>query len=207
MAQFRIKPNSKRKAKADMEAFAKRKKQALKKALGFWMGDTVGEMQDELVRIGANDTGQLIAATKHDPVREEGHRISARGYNDSEHAPVIEHGRSPHSGLPPPLLPLVAWASRKGIISSLPVNVSFDGELAEKWAASGSILRNMKKGGAKKANTKPLDPQIRDLLIVRLIARKIFEKGIVGRHPFSIVWDRRSRTINKDIASLLRLLP
>lgn len=171
------------------------------------MDETVGEMQEELLRIDANDTGQLVAATTRDPVRQEGHRLKTRGHNDAEHAPVVEWGRIPKSGLPPPLLPLVAWAGRKGIISSLPRNASFDGELAKKWAASGAIFRNSKKRrGPSTGPKKELDPQIRDMLIVRAIAQKIYEKGIAGRHPFTRVWDRRSRTATKDIAALLKLL-
>lgn len=207
MAYFRIKPQSMRKAIADAKRFAKAKKAILAKALGMWMDDTIGEMQEELVRINAIDQGQLVAATTRDPVKQVGTFLKTKGHNDSEHAPVIEWGRAPRSGLPPPLLPLVGWAGRKGIVNSLPRNASFDGDLSEKWKISGAIFRNMKKNkGQSQGKKKPLDPQVRDLIIIRSIARKIYEKGIEGRHPFSTVWDRRSRTSSKDFASLVQLL-
>jgi hypothetical protein len=182
------------------------RKKDLGKALGMWMDDTVGAMQDELIRIDANDQGQLVAATTRDPVRDEGRKLTCKGHNDAEHASVVEWGRLAKSGLPPPLLPLVAWAGRKGIVD-LPRNINFGGEWVKKWAASGAIFRAMKKGKSRSTGPKkPLDPQIRDLLIIRSIANKIFEKGIVGRHPFSRIWDRRSNTATRDIAALLRIL-
>lgn len=207
MARFRIKPGSKRQAQKDLAKALQRKKKIIGVALELWMDETIGEMQEELLRVDAFDEGQLLAATTRGPVREEGRKLKVKGQNDAEHATVIEYGRLPRSGLPPPLLPLVAWAGRKGIIRSLPRNIGFDGLFAQQWAASGAILRAMKKRkGPASGEKKPLDPVVRDLLIVRLIAQKIFEKGVAGRHPFTRVWDRRSRTATRDLAALVRLL-
>lgn len=189
-----------------MDAAMQRKKTQLASALGIWAGDTVADIQQELLAVGANDQGLLMAATISDPVRQEGRKLKVTVHNDLEYASVIEFGRRPRSGVPPPLLPLVGWAKRKGILSILPVNISFGGEWAKAWAASGAIFRAIKnRKGAKKSGGKPLDPVVRELLTVRAIANKIFEKGTVGRHPFSKVIDRRGRTFSQDIASLVSL--
>lgn len=127
-------------------------------------------------------------------------------FNPLEYALIVEFGRRGGTGKPPPLLALVGWASRRGIVN-LPRNISFGGEWASKWAASGAILRNMKKGSKKSTGPKkPLDPVIRDLLIVRLIAKKIYEKGIKGRHPFTIAFERRLRVLKKEVADTLAML-
>jgi hypothetical protein len=167
----------------------------------------VADVQDMLQKVGAFDQGLLAAATSRTDVARVGQKLKISIFNSQEYATVIEFGRSPGSGKPPPLLPLVGWAGRKGIITSLPRNISFDGEWKKKWAASGAIFRAMKKGTKGKAkNSKPLDPQVRDLLIVRLIADKIFRKGSKGRHPFTIVFDRRVRTFRRDIAETMKLM-
>jgi hypothetical protein len=204
MAHFRMKPGSKQKAVKAMTAAAEKRKKRIALALGIWAGDTVGEIQTELLAVGAHDQGTLQAATTHDPVQEKGTKLTVRMHNDLEHASVVEFGRKPKSGLPPPLLPLVGWAGRKGIIRNLPRNISFGGEWAKKWAASGAIMRRiLKSKGTKKGKQKPLDPDVKDLLTVRMIANKIFEKGIVGRFPFTRVRDRRAKTMNREIAALV----
>ena len=205
MATFRPKRQSVNRAKKDLEAFARRKKKLVANALGMWMDDTVGQMQDELLAVGAYDQGFLAGATTRDPVKQTGPILSTKGHNDLEYASTAEFGRKAKQGKPPPLLPLVGWAGRKGIITHLPRNISFGGVWAKKWAASGAILRHMtgRKSPAKKQ--KPLDPEIRDLLTIRLIAKKIYEKGTVARRPFSRVFNRRKPNAAKEIADLVRL--
>lgn len=205
-AKFRVKRSSLERAKKDLDAFMLEKKKKVSVALAFWADDTVGEIQQELHSVGAFDQGILSAATTRDPVKVEGSKIRVKIHNDLEYASVVEFGRSPGSGAPPPLLPLVGWARRKGIISRLPVNIHFGGEWAKYWSASAAIfwrIRN-RKGRAKK-KSKSLDPIIGEILTVRAIANKIFEKGTKGRRPFSKVHDRRALTITKEIAALLRL--
>lgn len=177
------------------------KKAAL--ALAEWADDLVAEIGHELLSLQIIDQGQLYAATTRSPVQLVGTRLRVVIFNPTEYAISIEFGRRP-GGKPPPLLPLVGWAGRKGIIS-LPRNISFGGEWAAKWAASGAILRNMKKGRKSgKGSKKALDPQIRDLLIVRLIAQKIAEKGTKGRRPFAIAFDRKAASFHADIAAIMR---
>ncbi len=172
-----------------------------------WADGTVAEIQSLLRHIGAFDQGLLSAATQRTEPIWKGAKIKIVVFNPLEYAVVVEFGRRPGSGKPPPLLALVGWAARKGIVTSLPRNIGFGGEWAKKWAAAGAILRNMKKGGAKKSkSTKPLDPVIRDLLIIRLIAKKIHEKGTKGRHPFTIAFERRLRVLRKEVTDTLALL-
>ncbi len=172
-----------------------------------WGDETVADVQNMLQKVGAFDQGILAAATSRTDVTRVGQKLKIAVFNNQEHATVIEWGRTP--GSHPPLLPLVGWAGRKGIITSLPRNISFDGEWKKKWAASGAIFRAIKAGkksGGKSGKQKPMDPQVRDLLIVRFIADKIFRKGSKGRHPFTIVFDKRVRTFRRDIAATVRLM-
>lgn len=107
-----------------------------------------------------------------------------------------------------PVLPIVGWAGRRGIISSLPRNASFDGDLKKKWQAAFAIWRNIQNGGGKsKSKKKPIsDPQIRDMVIVLAIRHKIMTKGFRGRHPFANAFDRMARTFAKDVAGYVRML-
>lgn len=204
-AKFRIKPDSKRKAVRKMDAIAKRKIQDVAKALAIVAGDIVGETQEELLKVDAKDQGGLIAATVNDPVRREGKYLKSKIHNDLEYASVIEFGRRPKQGLPPPLLPLVGWAARKGIIKNLPRNIGFGGRWAKLWAASGAIFKRLKEGRKGKSKGKTaIDPEIKDMITIRSIANKIYEKGTKGRRPFSKVHDRRVKTITRDVANVLR---
>lgn len=189
--------------RADIDRWKAATEQRLAQALGEWADDLVAEIGKEITSLQIVDQGMLYAATTRSPVQRTGSKLTVTIFNPTEYAVVVEFGRRPKQGAPPPLLPLVGWASRKGIVS-LPRNVSFGGEWEKKWAASGSILRNMKKG-RRQGNVKrrPLDPQVRDLLIVRLIARKIFEKGTRGRHPFAVAFDRKAGTFVSDIAGIV----
>ncbi len=206
MAKFRFNPESKRRLNARMQTVAARKKKQLASALAMWADDTVGMIQGEINDVGAVDQGLLMDSTRRTAPAMFGTKLRVTVFNNMEYASVIEFGRRPRSGKPPPLLPLVGWAGRKGIISGVPRNISFGGEWEKAWAASGAIVRNMRRGSKKGGKSKPLDPVVHALLIVRLIARKIFEKGFAGRHPFSITIDRRARTFRSDIAAAVRLL-
>lgn len=205
-AKFRIKRESLGKVKQNLLAYQKRKKRHFELGLITWADGTVTEAQMQLLKIGAFDQGILAAATERSEPTWNGTRIKIVVFNPMEYAIVVEFGRRAKSGKPPPLLSLVGWASRKGIIS-LPRNISFGGQYAKAWAASGAILRHMKNRGGKSGGKKtPMDPVVRDLLIVRLIAKKIYEKGIRGRHPFTKTYEKRMRVLRKEVRDTLQLL-
>ncbi len=189
-----------------LQDFRNRKRKHFELALVVWADGTVAEIQTTLLKIGAFDQGLLAAATERTDPAWKGPKIGVVVRNPQEYASVVEWGRRPRSGAPPPLMAIVAWAGRKGIVN-LPRNMRFDGEWGKKWAASGAIFRNMKKGGRKGARSaKPMDPVIRDMLIVRLIRHKIYEKGIKGRHPFTKSYERRMRVLKKEVRDTLALL-
>lgn len=205
MARFSWDPGSLDRFRRNLEGHRERLRKRLALGLEMWADGTVAEIRAELVRLKIYDQGFLQAATTRTAVQMRPGKLRITVYNPLEYASVVEWGRKP--GFHPPLLPLVGWAGRKGIIKNLPRNISFSGEWAKKWAASGAILRNLKKG-ARKGGTgpsKPLDPEIHDLLIVRLIARKIFEKGTRARHPFSHSWERRARVFLKEVRGVIDL--
>jgi hypothetical protein len=201
MAKFEFDPESLRRVRANISAWEEKKKKRAAIALAFWADDVVAQMQQELLAVGAFDLGILSAATYREEVELLDTLLRVVVRNPLDYAVVIEWGRMP-GGKPPPLIPLVGWAVRHGIATSLPVNVSFD-MFPKEWAASAAILRNMGKGGGGSAKKHEMDPIVLDLLKVRLIARKIAEYGFVGRHPFSIAWDRKARTFKQDIAALV----
>ena len=204
MATFRPKPGSIEKLKRELAAVTEKKARRLSMALSSWGDEAVAAVWDEIRKVGAVDQGQLMGATtRSEPVRK-GTKLGIRIFNPLEYASVVEFGRRGKRGAPPPLLPLIGWAKRKGIISVLPTNPSM-ASLRKELAASAAIARRAGKGGGSKGPKKPLDPIVRELLIVRLIARKIFERGIVGRHPFTIAFTRKKRTINRDVARLVEL--
>lgn len=207
MAKFRIKQGSKQKAQAGLKKAVSVRKNNLAKVLGMWMDEVIGEMQDELLRVDAYDTGQTAAATVRDPVRQEGTKLKSKGHNDTEQAPVIEWGRLP-GGRWPPAQSLVGWGVRKGLLKALSVNADLD-QYREEWATACAITRNMwisKTGGGKTKKSEAIDPIVRDLVILRLIQKKIATRGTEGRHPFSRAWDRKGATARQDMAELLRLL-
>lgn len=207
MAKFRFDGDSIRKVKANIKAEGERKVRIYARSLELWADESISEIQAEIADIGAIDQGLLHAAMARTAVQRRGVMLKVTVFNPLEYATIVEFGRRPKQGVPPPLLPLVGWAGRKGIIHNLPRNVSFDGQWAKQWAASYVIWKNLKKRGGKgKKSDKPLDPVIRDMLIVRAIAAKIYEKGIKGRHPFARVWDRRMRTYAADVAAFARML-
>jgi hypothetical protein len=189
--------------KAKIAAYDQKQVRRMIFAMDNWGLDTVAAMRAELERVKAFDLGMLYAATTKTPAQLTGTIIRVIVYNPMEYAVIVEFGRLP--GKPPPLIPLVAWAVRHNIISNLPVNVSFE-MYAKEWAASAAILRHMGhgSGGGSSGKKQPIDPVTLDLLRVRLIARKIAESGIAGRHPFSIAWERRAATFKQDIASMLQ---
>jgi hypothetical protein len=201
MAMFRINPASLNAMKAKIAAYNEKQKSRLRFALQNWALDTVGEMKKEVEIVKAIDEGIMQASITCTTVAQIGTILSVIVYCPMEYAVIVEFGRQA-GGKAPPLIPIVAWASRHGIVN-LPVNVSFD-MFPKEWAASAAILRNMGHGHSGKGSNKPMDPITLDLLKVRLIARKIAESGVAGRHPFSIAWDRKSATFKQDIVAMVQ---
>jgi len=205
MAKFRIKKGSLKRLHQRIPKEMKERERAIVFGLTAWADDAVAEVKDEIHKVGAVDQGMLLGATARSHPRVANERLKISVFNPLEYAPVVEFGRRPKSGKPPPLVPLIGWAKRKGIVRKLPVNPSLS-SLKKELAASAAILRNMGKGRGGGRRKTAMDPVVRDLLIVRLIARKIFEKGIAGRHPFTIAFFRKKMTINRDVAHTVRLL-
>ncbi len=206
MATFRIKNNAG--LKLALQQYRNKSEHRFQIALDNWgelMTETIGE---SLLAVGAFDQGQTHAATHPEPTLKIGTELVKRVVNEAAQASVIEHGRGPRKGSPPPTIPLVGWAHRKGMLSALPVNVTFDGRWAKKWAAAFAIHNRNKAGGSgsgkSKKSKEPLDPEIRDMLIVLGIRRKIFEKGIKGRFPFRKAYEIRRKTFVQDIAVVVR---
>lgn len=184
----------------------KDRERALVFGLTAWADDAVAEVQSEIQSIGAVDQGLLMGATTRSEPRVSGERLKISVFNPLEYAPVVEFGRRPKKGKPPPLAPLIGWARRKGIIKRLPANPSLS-SLQKELAASAAIIKNMGRGSGRSGGKKTLlDPVTRDLLTVRLIARKIFEQGIAGRHPFTIAFVRKKATITSDVARIVTAL-
>lgn len=205
MATFRFKGGDN--LRAALKGFRDKSEKRFRVALDQW-----GELMDETIgqniqAVGAIDQGQTLAATHPEPIVKVGTQLLKRVVNEAAQASVIEHGRAPKKGRPPPTLPLVGWAKRHGMVTALPVNVSFGGRYAQKWAAAFAI-HNRKKSkpgagaGAKKKGN--LDPEIRDMLVVLGIRRKIFEKGIKGRYPFRRAYEYRKSRFVQDIAQVVR---
>jgi hypothetical protein len=201
-ARFRIKNLGQ--IRQNIERWKNATEQQMTRSLAEWADDLVAAIGREILSLQIIDQGILYAATTRSEVQRIGTKLRVVVFNPTEYAVVIEFGRRPKQGAPPPLLPIVGWASRKGIVQ-LPRNISFGGEWQKKWAASGAILRNIKKGkkAGRPQKKREMDPEVRDLLIVRLIAQKIYEKGFQGRHPFSIAFDRKAQTFVSDIAGML----
>lgn len=208
MAFFRIKRGSLQLLREQIPKTMKSKERAIIFGLVSWADDAVAEVKGEIRNVGAIDQGLLLGATtRSDPVIE-GSRLKISVFNPLIYAPVVEFGRRARKGKPPPLAPLIGWARRHGMVRRLPANPSMD-SLSKELAASAAILRNILRGGGGGGGSSretPLDPVVRDLLVVRLIARKIFELGIPGRHPFTIAFFRKKQTIVRDVANTVRLL-
>ncbi len=207
MAKFRIKPESIGKLQLNLAKWGEEKKKKLGFALDNWGEDTVAMFRDEIQKVGALDQGQLLAANGRTPVERDGTKLRVKAYNNSEHAPSVEWGREPGKK-PPPTLPLVGWAHRRGMIRSLPVNISFGGEWAKKWSAAFAIMNRKKDGatGGGVGKTKPkkeMDPDIKDMLVVLGIRRAIQINGIKGRFPFRTVYERRRATFLQDITKFV----
>jgi hypothetical protein len=204
MAFFRIKKGSLSRIRERIPKEMKERERALVFGLTAWADDAVAEVQSEIQNVGAIDQGMLMGATTRSDPRVSSERLKISVFNPLEYAPVVEFGRRPKKGKPPPLAPLIGWARRKGLIKRLPANPSL-GSLQKELAASAAIIKNMGKGRGSGGSRTPLDPVVRDLLIVRLVARKIFEHGIVARHPFTIAFFRKKATITSDVARMVKL--
>jgi hypothetical protein len=205
MAFFRIKKGSLSRIRERIPKEMKDRERALVFGLTAWADDAVAEVQNEIQNAGAIDQGLLMGATTRSEPRIDSSRLRISVFNPLEYAPVVEFGRRPKKGKPPPLAPLIGWARRKGIIKRLPANPSLN-SLRKELAASAAIIKNMGRGRGSGGKRTPLDPVTRDLLVVRLIARKIFEQGIAGRHPFTIAFFRKKATITSDVARMVELL-
>lgn len=205
MAFFRIKRGSLEQIRERIPKAMKNRERAIVYGLTSWADDAVSEVQAEIQNVGAIDQGFLMGATARSDPRIEGKRLKISVFNPLAYAPVVEFGRRAMKGKPPPLAPLIGWAKRRGIVRRLPANPSLEA-LQKELAASAAILKNMGRGGHSGGRRTPLDPVVRDLLVVRLIARKIFEQGIPGRHPFTIAFFRKKATIARDVANTVRLL-
>lgn len=204
MATFRIKNNTG--LKAALRGYRDKSERRFRVALDYW-GDTMTETIGQNIQaVGAIDQGQTLAATHPEPIVKIGTELVKRVVNEAAQASVIEFGRGARKGKPPPTIPLVGWAHRKGMLKALPVNVTFGGQWAKKWSAAFAIHnRNKKRGGGKSTKPKkPLDPEIRDMLVVLGIRRKIFEKGIKGRFPFRKAYEYRRSRFVQDIAQVVR---
>lgn len=219
MAKFSFDPESLKSMRAKAAEWGRKKQGQLLLALDSWALDVVGEMKQEIQSEGAVDQGTLLAATTKTKAVRQGDKLTVTVFNPMEYAVIVEFGRKP-GGTPPPLLPLVAWAVRHGIISGVPVNVDFEGQYAEAWAASGAIMRALNspvQGGRRSTKSalagigviegrkkKPMEPMTLAFLKVRLIARKIAREGTRARHPFSRVWDRKAATFKQDVSAYVK---
>ncbi len=212
MATFRV---NKAKMEQLLARLSKAKQQQILKytaALNTWSEELIAEIGQNILREHGVDQGQLIGSTTHEGAHLEGESlIRDRTFNPTEHASVYEFGRTP-GGKPPPARVMVGWASRHGLVS-LPKNIPNTTAWAKKWATAYAIMRNAenKKGGGakskgKKQNQKPLDPQVRDLMIVIGLARSIGKKGFRGRYPFTKALEVKRRTFLQDIAKLVRAM-
>lgn len=179
MAKFRPNKGSLDKLKKQMADAIERRAKLLVNALAMWGDDAVGEVREEIRKVGAVDQGLLMGSVQRTSPTRDKTRAVITVFSPLEHASVVEFGRRPRRGGPPPLAPLVGWAKRKGIISALPTNPG--------------NLKGLKGVLAK------------ELQIVRAIAWSIFREGIAGRHPFTIAFTRKKKTIQKDVAALVEL--
>lgn len=179
MAKFRPNRGSLDKLKKRLDEAMEKKARLLLNALDMWGDDAVAEVRQEIRKVGAVDQGMLSGSVTHTPPRRSRTRAIVTVFSPLEYASVIEFGRRPRRGGIPPLQPLIGWAKRKGIISALPTNPG---------------------------NLKGLKGQLaEELRIVRAIAWTIFEKGIEGRHPFTVAFMRKKRTIQRDVAAMVQL--
>lgn len=204
MATFRIKDDGN--LKKALESYRNKKESQFRIALDDWgelMTETIGQ---NIQLVGAVDQGQTLAATHPEPTVKIGSTLLKRVVNEAAQSSVIEFGRQAKKGKPPPTIPLVGWAKRHGMLRALPVNVSFGGRYAKKWAAAFAIANRKHRGGgtAKKSKKNNLDPEILDMLVVLGIRRKIFEKGIKGRFPFRKAYEYRRARFVQDIATVVR---
>jgi len=169
-----------------------------------WAQDTIGEIKREIIRVGAFDRGELHGSVTYSPPRTVGKsKVRLFVLVNKEYASVIEFGRRPRSGKPPPLKALIGWAKRKGLVKALPVNPNLSGELGKKLGAARKIRENSFKRAGKgrkpKKKCRLLDPIIRDFLVLLGIQEGIQQRGIKGRTPFTRVFDRRKKTFVRDI--------
>lgn len=212
MAEFQWKKESIASMYAKLTNLTELQKSRAASALTLWGGDMVAAIGEEIVKIGAVDQGQMIAATVPKPVALVGNRIlKVTVINNTPQAFIAEFGREPNSK-PPPRGSIVGWAVRHGIVSALPVTIPNGGEWDKKWAAAYSIMKRARgavagaigKTSSKKKAKAVIDPVIRDLMIVIGIQQSIGRKGIKPRHPFTIAFERKRATFVQDITAMLK---
>jgi len=212
VAKFRFNRRSLRNAQAGFDAVARKRRRQIVNALAIWADDTVGDIRAEILRVGAFDTGDLAGSVSRTRVVQIGGRKArVTVFSNKEYASVIEFGRRRRRGYGPPVTVLAGWAKRKGIISKLPNNPSLDGPLGKKYAAARAIWRRKDRGIFRRLRRKrkqePLDPEVREFLILIAISEAIRIRGMKGRKPFSRVWNRRRRTFRRDIARMVQSRP
>ena len=213
MAHFRL--NKDKLTKLLSNLTKKKQEQILRytAALNRWSEQLIEEIGNNIIKSKGVDQGQLLGSTTHEGAHLEGKTlIRDKTFNPTEHASVYEFGRRAGVGKPPPARVLVGWAGRHGITTTLPRNIPDTTAWAKKWMTAYSIMRAAEKkrtggGGSKKNSSKskkPLDPQVRDLMIVIGIARSIQKKGTRGRYPFTKALEAKRKTFAKDIAALVQ---
>jgi hypothetical protein len=208
IARFRIKPASVGKIKQKITTKSQKLQQKIIAAVVIWSDDVVGEIKSEYIRLRAFDTGQLAGSVTRTPPIRIRNSVRIVIFTNKEYASVIEFGRRANSGKPPPLRSLVGWAKRKGLVTHLPVNIPGGAEWARKWGISKVIYENSKKGrrtSGKKGN-KVLDPAIGELVFIRFLAESIRRKGIKGRRPMTLIFERRVKTAKRAILRIAKSL-
>jgi len=208
VAKFRFTPQSVGNVQRKLKAATELLQRKAVYALATWADDTVGEIKAELLRVKAFDTGMLMGSvTRSAPFIVGNSKVRVVVFTPLEYAVIVEFGRRP-GGKAPPLSAICGWARRKGLVRSLPVNLSFDGPLKKKLFSAYAIRKNARKktGGGKKAKQKPLDPQVRDFLILLAIQDAIRKKGTKGRYPMTNAFKRRAKTFSADIAKFMKAL-
>ena len=176
MAKFRFSDDSKRRVTESIRAFGTRKVAHMSLALASWALDTKAAVQRQYIDVAAFDQGLLVASVDVTPVTMVGSKLRVVVFTPLEYASVVEFGRRANSGGRPPLLPLVGWAGRKGITTAVRATSPSAGSGRRRGALAGDHARHRARRRGrfqKKAKQEPLDPIVRDMLIVRLIAEDL----------------------------------
>lgn len=209
MAKFEFDKEKMRRLKKNIEAEALDYVRRGKVALAQWGEDTVEDIGSLILKKKLVDQGQYLGSTSRDPVRFFGKVLRQAVYNNAEHVFTMEHGRKPREGKKPPLLPLIAWAKRHGMITALPTNVNLNSSLQKKLIAAYSIRKKVRQRGSKGSKKKNTveDPEIKDFMIAIGIKDAIWERGTKGHKVFTTIYERKRRTFAKDITRMIKSVP